>query len=171
MAPVAPMGQSVSKMVRILETAAILLSKSLCSVTILILSRCLWNRSGPMDLTGGPSVSLSLFVEEAECCRSCRKDKKSFPGASPTDELLFLKWRFIKMTLDASYYPTSFLTFLAPTISFDGRVSQVTHMLYARLVLLISWNLPLIRFREHPSCYKKWGKKVSAKSSCHYSLF
>jgi len=75
---------------------------------------------------------------------------KGFPGASPNDELLFLKWLFIKITLDASYYPVSFLTFLAQMISFDGRVSQLTHTLHTRLVLLISWNLSLVNFREHP---------------------
>lgn len=47
---------------------------------------------------------------------------KGFLGASPIDELLFLKWHFGKVALDTSYFPISFLTFLALTVFFDGRV-------------------------------------------------
>lgn len=159
----APVDQSMSKVVRILETAAVLLSRSLCSPSLWLVQQKWFSGSH-----WRPIISHSLFAGEAGCCRSCRKYMKSLPGASPIDELLFLKCLFIKMALDASYYPFSYL--ISPNNFLWGE-SFTGYTLHARLFLLISWNLPLSDFRGHSPCYKKWGRKVLAKSSCHHSLF
>lgn len=111
----APVDQSMSKVVRILETAAVLLSRSLCSSSLWLVQQKWFSESH-----WRPIISHSLFVGEAGCCRSCIKYIKSFSGASPIDELLFLKWLLMLLIIH-------FLILLAPTIAFEGRVSQVTH--------------------------------------------
>lgn len=111
----ASVDQSMSKVVRMLDTA-VHLSKSFCSFATLILSCCLWNRKGPVNLTGRPICFILPFCGRARVLQKAAENiLKSFSEPLQIDELLFLKWLFGKMAVDTSYIPISFLT-LALTI-------------------------------------------------------
>lgn len=113
----ASVDQSMSKTVRMLETTGIHLSKSFCSFATLVLSCCLWNIKGPVNLTDRPICFILPFCGRTRVLRKTAENiLKPFLEPLPIDEFLFLKWLFGKMALDTSYFPIYFLTFLALTI-------------------------------------------------------
>lgn len=111
-----------------------------------VVSSCLGNRSKPVDsLEVHLFHSLIFLWEKNNAAEAAEKVWKAFQEAlqlmiSCFSQMAYYKNNSRYFLLCRKKKKICFLAFLAPTISFNGRFSQVTHMLYKRLVLLISSN-------------------------------